>query len=77
MNSFNCHTIRTPEKTIADSLPIENLSENPGPREIIKVGLIIILKPDDDNLIGPVMLCGKKTLARKRNKIKISQCITS
>ena len=33
--SFFC--IRTVEKTIADSLPIENLSENPGPREIIKV----------------------------------------
>lgn len=31
---------RTTEKTIADSLPIENLSENPGPREIIKVGYL-------------------------------------
>lgn len=34
---------RTTEKTIADSLPIENLSENPGPREIIKVGYLHVV----------------------------------
>ena len=33
----NFHLYRTTEKTIADSLPIENLSDNPGPREIVKV----------------------------------------
>lgn len=32
--------LRTKEKTIADSLPIENLSENPGPREIVKYLLV-------------------------------------
>lgn len=35
---FHC-TYRTTEKTIADSLPIENLSENPSPREITKVSI--------------------------------------
>lgn len=30
---------RTTEKTIADSLPIENLSENAGPREIVRVSV--------------------------------------
>ncbi|XP_078373554.1 uncharacterized protein LOC144657122 isoform X2 [Oculina patagonica] len=38
--------LRTTEKTIADSLPIENLSENPGPREIIKY----LLGEDADNV---------------------------
>lgn len=38
--------LRTPEKTIADSLPIENLSENPGPREIIKY----LLGEDGENV---------------------------
>ena len=33
---------RTTEKTIADSLPIENLSENPSPREITKVSNILL-----------------------------------
>ncbi|CAH3027853.1 unnamed protein product [Porites evermanni] len=38
--------LRTIEKTIADSLPIENLSENPGPREIIKY----LLGEDGENV---------------------------
>ncbi|XP_020616460.1 rap1 GTPase-activating protein 2-like isoform X2 [Orbicella faveolata] len=38
--------LRTTEKTIADSLPIENLSENPSPREITKY----LLGEDADNV---------------------------
>lgn len=36
-SSSICHFIRTAEKTIADILPIENVSDNPGPREIVRV----------------------------------------
>lgn len=38
--------LRTSEKTIADVLPIENVSENPGPREIIRY----LLAEDADNI---------------------------
>lgn len=38
--------LRTTEKTIADSLPIENLSDNPGPREIVKY----LLGDDGENM---------------------------
>lgn len=38
--------LRTAEKTIADILPIENVSDNPGPREIVRY----LLAEDADNI---------------------------